>query len=161
MNYLRWCLPCLIVLVLITTAITGCGVAQSEYDALLAQKQALENDFNSLQTEYDAVKNELSSIQEVYPPREFSSRTELEDWLFLNDASEKPASTYVDGWFAKALEIQKDAYLDGYIVSADYDYFEEEDTYTVFCTTMIDGYVWYWDPDSDEVASDTYLGKIK
>ena len=194
MRYFRWCLPCLVVLVLTATAITGCGVAQSEYDALLAQKQALENEVDNLQADYDAKKADydsmktdynaliaksilendiealrfdrdatqakLDDIKKVYPPREFSSRAELEDWLFLNDASEKPASTYVDGWFAKALEIQYEALLDGYIVSADYDYFEEDDTYTVFCTTMIDGYVWYWDPDSDEVASDAYLGKI-
>ena len=140
MKILRWCLPCLVILVLSTMAITGCGVSQSDYDA---------------------VKNELDAIKEVYPPGEFSSRIELEDWLSKNNISEKPDSTYVDGWFSKALEIQEDALLDGYIVSADYDYFEDDDLYTVFCTTIIEGYVWYWDPESDEVFSDAYLGKVK
>jgi hypothetical protein len=143
MNYFKWSLSGIIILVLILSVAAGCGVAQSDYDALLAQKQALENEKNSLQSEYDAVKNELSAIEEVYPPREFSSRTQLENWLFENDVSDKPESTYVDGWFSKALEIQNEALLDGYIVSADYDYFEADDTYLVFCTTMIDGYVWY------------------
>ena len=139
MRFIKWCLSGLIILTLGLLVMSGCGVAQSEYDA---------------------VKNELDTIKGVYPPGEFSSRVELEDWLSKNDVSEKPESTYVDGWLSKALEIQNDALRDGYIVSADYDYYEEDDTYTVFCTTMIDGYVWYWDPNSDEVASDSYLGKI-
>ena len=161
MNYLRWCLPCLIVLVLIMTAITGCGVAQSEYDALQAQKQTLENDLNSLQSEYDALNDELLAIKEVYPPREFSSRTEIEDWLYENDVSERPISDWADTTYIKALEIQSDALSDGYIVSVDYDYDLDEEMYYIYCTTIIDGYVWYWEPETDEIYVDSNFGKIK
>ena len=143
-----------IILLLGLAVISGCGVAQSDYDALMAQKNALENERATLQSE-------LNEMKRSCPPREFSSRTELEEWLYNNDVSEKPEASYVDSWFAKALEIQDDALQDGYIISADYDYFEADDTYSVFCTTVIDGYVWWWDPETDDVISDTYLGKVK
>jgi len=148
-------------LILGLVAISGCGIAQSDYDALAGQKDALEIERNALQADYDAVKAELDEMKQTCPPREFSSRTELEDWLYQNDVSEKPEAAFVDAWFAKALEIQDDALLDGYLVSADYDYYEVDDTYSVFCTTVIDGYVWWWDPETDDVISDTTLGKVR
>jgi len=61
----------------------------------------------------------------------------------------------------RALEVQEDALLDGYIISVDYDYNSTEDTYTVFCVTIIDGDIWYWDPETDEVYQDASLGKVK
>lgn len=113
------------------------------------------------QSDYEAVKQELAEIKEVYPPRDFSSLTELEDWLAENDVSERPATEYASGWYGKALEIQEDALKDGYIVSADYDYYEETDDYTMFCVTIIDGDIWYWDPETDEPLQDYSLGKVK
>ena len=63
--------------------------------------------------------------------------------------------------YNKALQVQEDALRDGYIVSADYDYDASTDTYLVFCTTIIDGDIWYWDPETDEPYADYSLGKVK
>jgi hypothetical protein len=45
------------------------------------------------------------------------------------------------------LEVQQDAMIDGYIVSVDYDTFNDG-TYMIYCTTIIDGNIWYWDPEN-------------
>jgi len=129
MKNLRWCLTCLVILVLSAMVITGCDGSQSDYDAV---------NF-----------------------REFSSSEELEDWLHANDVSEKPDIFSIGALYSKALEIQHDALLDGYIVSVDSDYERTEDIIYVFCTTVIEGYVWYWDPQTDEVFEDTHLGKVE
>ena len=96
-----------------------------------------------------------------YECRDFSSLSELQDWLLENDVSEKPVTTYAEDWYGRALEVQEDALADGYIVSADYDYDSETDTYSVWCVTIINGKVFYWDPETDEVFEDTTLGTVK
>jgi len=93
--------------------------------------------------------------------RDFSSLTEFEDWLQANDVSERPTAEYASEWYRKALEIQEDALSDGYIVSANYYYDSYTKTYAVYCTTIIDGDVWYWDPETDEPYPDYSLGKVK
>jgi len=60
---------------LIVLLLSGCGVSTAEYEALQA---------------------ELDGIKEVYPPRDFSSLAELEDWLSTNDISEEPITEYAD-----------------------------------------------------------------
>ncbi|MFC1984555.1 hypothetical protein ACFLU0_00875 [Chloroflexota bacterium] len=129
-----------VVLLLISLIVVGCGIPQADYEA---------------------VQNELAEIKEVYPPKDFSSLSELNDWLLGNDVSEKPASTYGEDWYGRALEVQEDAIRDGYIVSADYDYDDEEGLYFVWCTTIINGRVFYWDPETDDVFEDTVIGTVK
>ena len=163
--------------------LAGCmGIPQSEYEALQAENAALidENtglkaqfqtaqadltnkqaDYEALNADYEAVSQELTEIKGVYPPKDFSSLSELQDWLIANDVSERPLTEYAEGWYSKALEIQEDALKDGYIVSVDYDYYEEEDLYDVWCITIIDGDIWYWDPETDEPLQDYSLGKVK
>jgi hypothetical protein len=94
-------------------------------------------------------------------PRDFSSLTELKNWLQANDVSERPIAEYASEWYRKALEIQEDAMRDGYIVSANYYYDSYTDTYEVYCITIIDGDVWYWDPETDEPYPDYSLEKVK
>jgi hypothetical protein len=96
-----------------------------------------------------------------YEYRDFSSLSELQDWLLQNDVSEKSASNYAEDWYGRALEVQEDALKDGYIVSADYDYDSEEDTYTVWCVTIINGKIFYWDPETDDVLEEYGLGTVK
>ena len=93
--------------------------------------------------------------------RDFSSLTELEEWLQANDVSERPIAEYASEWYRKALEIQEDALRDGYIVSANYYYDSYTNTYAVYCVTIIDGDIWYWDPETDELYPDYSLGKVK
>jgi outer membrane murein-binding lipoprotein Lpp len=207
----------LLILILTSFTLAGCGISQADYDALLAQKTALETekqslqtDYNSLQTEnkalesekatleaekqdlktdydtlqaendtlksdfgalqtekdtlqgnYDTANNELTQIKEVYPPRDFSSRSELENWLAQNTISEKPDTSNAEAWMGRALEVQEAALLDGYIVSMDYDYNSTDDVYLVFCTTIINGYLWYWNPETDDITQDTSLIAVK
>ncbi len=131
------------------------------YKTLQNEQVALVSEHESLQADYKATNSELAEIKGVYPPRDFSSLRELEDWLLANDVSAKPVTSTAGAWIGRALEVQEDALADGYIVSVDYDGPDEEGGYTVFCTTIIDGYVWYWDPETDEPLQDYYLEKVK
>ena len=144
----KYLFPGLSILFIAMALLAGCGVPRADYDALQA-------DFDSLQTDYNAVNNELAAIKDVYPPHEFPSRVALEEWLRTNDVSEKPDAESAEGWIARALEIQKDALTDGYIINVDYDGPDEDYVYTIYCTTVIDGNIWVWGPDSDEVIQDT------
>ena len=148
MKRFKWLLIGLVAAGLVMIPLTGCmGIPQSEYEAL--------------QADYEAVNNELTEIKEVYPPRDFSSLSELQDWLLVNDVSEKPTTTSAEDWYGRALEIQEDALEDGYIVSVDYDYYEETDDYGIWCVTIINGDIWLWDPETDESFQDYSLGKVK
>jgi outer membrane murein-binding lipoprotein Lpp len=133
----------------------------TNYNTLEADFETLQSEKNSLQAQYATVSNDLTEIQQVYPPRNFSSRRELEDWLLANDVSEKPVTPDVEAWIGRALEVQEDALADGYVVSMDYDGPDEEGYYWVFCTTVINGSIYYWDPETDEIWQDTSLGTVE
>ena len=167
MKGFNWLVVGLVVLCLAMVSLAGC-VSKSEYEALQAEYVALEEENTSLEAEneslqadYEAASSELAQIKEVYPPRDFSSLSELTDWLLQNDVSERPLATAAERWYSKSLEIQEDALKDGYIISADYDYDEETDLYSVFCITIVNGDIWYWDPETDEPYQDYSLGKVK
>ncbi len=132
-----------------------------ENTGLKAQSQTAQSDLTNKQADYEAVNQELAEIKEVYPPRDFSSLGELRDWLEANDVSEKPVTPNAEDWYGRAIEVQEDALRDGYIVSVDYDYFEDTDDYFIWCITIIDGDIWYWDPETDEAFQGTELGKVK
>ena len=134
--------------------LAGCGIPQADYDKL-------DVEHTTLQADYEAVQSELAEIKEVYPPEDFSSLSELNDWLLENDVSGKPITAYGEDWYGRALEVQEDALMDGYIVSADYDYDAEDDSYLVWCTTIINGRVFYWDPETNDVSEDTVIGTVK
>ncbi|MEE8419954.1 MAG: hypothetical protein V3R92_00690 [Dehalococcoidales bacterium] len=126
-----------------------------------ADNSALDKEKEKLQSSLTVVNDELAEIKKIYPPRDFNSRMELEDWLLANDVSEKPITSTAEGWYSRALEVQADALADGYVVSVDYDGPDEEGAYAIFCTTIISGSIWYWDPETDEVFQDTYLAGVK
>ncbi|MFC1914867.1 hypothetical protein ACFLWK_01275 [Chloroflexota bacterium] len=136
-----------VVLCVVLVALAGCGISQSEYEAL--------------QSENANLVAELAEMKEVYPPRDFSSLGELRGWLMANDISEKPDTQFIEDWYGRALEVQEAAARDGYLVSVDYDYYEEDDTYNVWCATVIDGYIWFWDPETDEAFQDEDFGVVE
>ncbi len=154
MKHYRWTIPFMLILIVVLLLLASCGVAQSEYDGLKA-------DYDEAKAQYEVAESELARIKEVYPPRDFSSLTALKDWLAENDVSEKPETTYAEDWYGLALEVQEDAAADGYIISADYDYSEEDESYMVWCIAIINGKVFYWDPETDEVFEDDVLGTVK
>ena len=81
--------------------------------------------------------------------------------MLENGVSGKPDTTYADDWYGRALEVQEEALKDGYIVSVDYDYDAEDDSYSVWCTTIINGRIFYWDPETDDVFEEYDLGTVK
>lgn len=133
--------------------------AQANYDVVKADQDALKADYGELNANYEAANKELAEIKEVYPPRDFSSLSELRDWLLENDVSERPITQYGEEWYRKALEIQEDALKDGYIVSADYDVVDEG--ISVWCTAIVNGRLFFWDPETDEVTEESSLGTVK
>ncbi len=175
MKKYKWLFMGALVLCLAIVSLAGCGVSKADYDALQAENAdlttelaaaqsdltALQNDYDALDADYQAASSELAVLEAVYPPRDFSSISELEDWLRNNDVSEEPITTYAEAWYRKALKIQEDALADGYVISADYDYDAQTDIYFVYCVAIIDGDIWYWDPETDEPHVDYSLGKVK
>ena len=152
MKRFNWLLIGSVVVCLALVSLAGCGVSTSEYETL-------QTDYDELNANYAAVGAELAEIKEVYPPRDFSSLSQLQDWLLANDVSEKPTTTYADDWYGRALELQEDALEDGYVVSADYDATEEGAA--VWCTTIINGRIFYWDPETNEVFEEYAFGTVK
>ena len=152
-------------------ALVGCGgegVSQEDYDAVVDERDAAQADLAELQDEYDAVvadrdaaQGELTELHDICPPRNFGSLSELETWLASNSISDEPPTTYADGWLRKALRLQEDALADGYIVSADYDYDIEAEGYVIWCTTVIGGTLFYWDPETDEVFEEFMFGTLQ
>jgi outer membrane murein-binding lipoprotein Lpp len=173
MKRFNWLLSGSVVLCLAMVLLAGCGVSKSDYDALQAEKANLEtelaaaqSDLSSLQGDYDALdanyqaaSNELADLNAVYPPKEFASRSELEDWLQENEVSEESVTMYTEDWYGRALELQEDALADGYIVSVDSDY--DAGTYYVWCTTVINGDIYFWDPETDDVYRDSVLTGVE
>ena len=179
MKRLTWWLLGLVVLVVILVLLfvsrSEYGALQADYDTLQQQNSSLatqlqqaqsdltelQADYDGLNADYEAVNAELTEIQRVYPPRDFSSLSELRNWLLSNDVSEQPWAMFPEGLYSKALEIQEDALRDGYIVSVDLDYDLETDLFYIFCVTIINGDIWFWDPETDEPYQDYSLGKVK
>ena len=93
--------------------------------------------------------------------KDFSSLDELEEWLLGNDVSEKPVTEYAEDWFRKAVELQEDALADGYLISADYDVLDDGESVTVWCTAIVRGRVFFWDPETDEVTEETLFSTVK
>lgn len=133
-------------------------VSRAEYNDLEANLASLQDDLASLQTVYDSTQAELADIKQRYPARNFASEEELREWLAANDVSDMPAPslTDVEARYALALKIQEDALADGYIISADFDY-----PIYIFCVAIIDGYIWVWEPESDDVFLYQGLSQIK
>ena len=140
MKYPSWVILSVGILSLTALLLSGCGVSRTEYEALEA---------------------ELNEIKEVYPPGDFSSIAELEDWLSTNDVSEEPITEFADEWYRKALEIQEDALADGYIISADYDLSEDGESAGVWCVAIVRGRVFFWDPETDDVTEEIFFGTVK
>jgi myosin heavy subunit len=114
--------------------------------------QLAQTNLKSTQDELDSTEEKLASIEKVYPPRQFSSSTELKEWLKTNDKSEKPFRAGVEGLYSLALELQEDALNDGYIISVDVDPTERANVWYITCVTCINGELWAWSPESDEIT---------
>ena len=141
---------------------TSCnsGSLQADLDTANNQITSLNSQLSSVQSQLTQVQTELGNLQEVFPPRDFSSSNELQEWLNNNNVSTQPISQTYGKWYAKALQVQLDALNDGYIVSVDIDYYPDDDSYDIWNVAVVDGYMWYWDPETDMIYQDTAFGQI-
>ena len=142
--------------------------AQEQNSTLSGQLQqaqssvsSLQGDLNQLQDDYDDVSQELSELKDAPPARYFSSVSELERWLLTNPISNEPWATTYEGWYTKALRLQQDALADGYIISIQYHFCDERQVIEyIACIAIIDGYLWMWDPETDQVFPDYTFGQV-
>ncbi len=136
--------------------------AEEQNTSLSSQLAQAQTDKSQLQTDLDTANAELADINAVFPPRDFSSSSELENWLLSNGVSLQPPATTWEEWYSKALQIQADALADGFIVSVDYDYYYDEagEFFYVWNIAVINGVIWFWDPESDEAFQDNFLGSV-
>jgi hypothetical protein len=140
MSNVRWTALVVGIVSLTALLLSGCGVSRASYSAL---------------------ETELNEMKEICPPADFSSLSELEDWLSANEVSEEPITEYADDWYRKALTIQEDALEDGYIISADYDLSEDGESASVWCVAIVRGRVFFWDPETDYVTEEFFFGTVK
>jgi hypothetical protein len=125
-----------------------------------AEYSSLEADLAALQTMHDSTKAELADIKQLYPPRDFSSEQELREWLAANDVSEQPAAITVEEMYAKGLVVQQAAARDGYIISVDFEV-PYEFFYFVYCVAIIDGDIWLWEVETDDLFKAQNWDKVK
>ncbi len=92
--------------------------------------------------------------------KDFASEDELAQWLSHSPVLELPPVDNITEWFDKARMIQAEALADGYVVNIDYDYSLTYNIYKIYCTAVIGGYVYFWDPESDNVTRDHGLSGI-
>ena len=118
-------------------------VSRSQYGELEADYDALQADLVSVQVSYDSLEQELESIEKVYPPRDFSSEEELENWLLENDVSEQPSAETVEELYAKGLEVPYSFY------------------WFVYGVAIIDGEIWLWEVETDEPFKAQNWDKVK
>jgi len=122
----------------------------TESESAKIELQALQAEMDALQADYDDVNSELADIKKLFPPGDFSSVNELDQWLAQNDVSGKPITSTFEGWYRRAREVQEDAFDDGYVISIDYDTYDD-DSFAVLCVTVINGTIWFWDPETDDI----------
>jgi hypothetical protein len=166
-NLFWWIGGFVVLVILLVILIIGRGQLtdlEEQNADLETQVGNLQAQMSTLQFSLNQTKNELTEIKKVYPPRNFNSLSELTDWLSQNNISERPLSVSYEEWYTNALELQSDAFSDGFIISVDYDWNYdselEEEYYSIWCVTVIDGVLWYWDPETDDIFEDFTFGRL-
>jgi len=133
---------------------------QADNTALQTDKASLTADLADLQEQHDAATAALTAVNDVFPPRQFATLQEFKVWLAGNSVSERLPSIYAEDWYQAGLDLQRDALGDGLIVSVDYDIFDDG-SYGIWCTTVINGTIYYWDPETDDYYEDSGLIDIQ
>jgi hypothetical protein len=101
----------------------------------------------SVQAELKGAQSQLLAVQKVYPAKNFPDSTTLKNWV---TSQPLPApSSDAQLWYQSALELQRKAAKDGYLISASLEPASEEGYYRVFCYAVLDdGSLWYWDSET-------------
>ena len=116
-----------LLLLLVAVFISGCGVPQSELDAVIAEK--------------DALQEELDDIKAVYPLSGFESLSEFKNWL---SDHVQPETTYISDAFLAACKVQAEGMADGYLIGIDVDTLEEGEEYAVYVSAFVGNTLYWW-----------------
>ncbi len=129
-----------------------------------AQSQLLQtqSELSALKTNYDTAAKKIAELEAKPPARYFDSTVELANWLAKDAVSQEPqANTYVS-WYNKALKVQENAARDGFLVSVQYHFCDERQVIEyIACLALIKGYLFMWDPETDDVVEDPYWDRIR
>ena len=120
-------------IVMISLLVTGCGIPQEDYDAVVSER--------------DALKAELAEIQEVYPLNGFKTVMEFKDWI---TAHVQPETTYIEDAFLAAYKVQLAGMEDGYLMGLDVDTFDDDES-AIYITTFVGDELYYWFVEDDEI----------
>ncbi len=141
---------------------TQLQLSQSEAQQAKAQLATVQTELSALKTANDATVKKLAELEAKADPRNFKDSVELANWLALDPVSEKPDATTYQDWYCKALEVQQNAARDGFIVSVQYHFCDERQIIEyIACLALINGYLFMWDPETDEVEKDPLWGKLQ
>ena len=131
--------------------LTGC-VSKSKYETLQTSFTSLESEHGKLQANYENLQKELTDIKKVYPPHDFASVKDLQDWISQNI---QPESKYLEDNFRSALKVQTAGIKEGYLISVMYDVDDSKpNTGWIYNATTVDGALYYWDPSNTDVYED-------
>ena len=138
------------------------STADSQLQQAQSQLQQTETDLSKLKTDYEAATKKIAELESKAAGRLFSSTVELANWLATDKVSEEPqANTYVS-WYNKALKVQENAARDGFIISVQYHFCDERQVIEyIACLALINGYLFMWDPETDDIVEDPYWGRIR
>jgi hypothetical protein len=128
---------------------TELASTEAELVSTKAELVSTKAELASTEAELVSTEAELDGIKEVYPPRYFSSGTELQNWLADDNISDRSSSDAIV-WYSNARELQKRALEDGYIINA-YVWDNLDGTYSAYCDAVTeDNSLYWWDPETDD-----------
>lgn len=135
---------------------------QAELNIACADLSAVENELAALKASFEAAQKTITELQAKSSPRYFSSPIELANWLAKDPVSEEPDAVTYGAWYAKALRVQQNAAADGFLVSVQYHYCDERHIIEyIACLTVVNGYMFMWNPETDDVELDPLWGTSK
>lgn len=135
---------------------------QAELTAACADLATAGTELTALKASFDAAQKTITELQAKATPKYFSSPIELANWLAKDPVSEEPDAVTYAGWYTKALRVQQNAAADGFLVSVQYHYCDERHVIEyIACLTVVNGYMFMWDPETDDVKLDPLWGTNK
>lgn len=160
MKHYKWLITGTIILIL-PILLVGC-VAKSDYEALQAEHETLQASYETLQgeiasqeTRLKTIQADLANLQINYSDLEAENKalTDFPTLSFLRDWVQdhlQPETVYADDWYISALEVQREAAEDGYLVSACIEDRSGEGTdFLVYNMAMAGGSLFWWDPGNE------------
>jgi len=137
-------------------ASTQAGLASTQADLATTQAELADTKttLSSAQTNLSQVQTQLTAMQAKFPPHEFASSSDLQNWA---SAHVQSYTIYVHDTYLECLTVQNLAAQDGYIVGITTSV--SGNTFFVANSATVNGTLYYWDPGVATVYSEnSYQG---